>query len=113
MVKHDAPVLLREELMHRAWKPPGIGFSGVTDCYQPIERKLQLTRRCLEVLMEFRNPVVMITKNHLVTRDVDILAQMAAYRGVRVCVSITTLDAGLTRIMEPRTSTPARRLDAI
>src|SRR5678815_329298 len=73
MVKENAPELLRRELSSPKWKPQELAMSGVTDCYQPIERKLKLTRRCLEVLAEFRNPVVIVTKNHLVTRDVDVL----------------------------------------
>src|SRR4249919_686816 len=69
MVKLSAPQILRQELSSPRWRPQAVAMSGVTDCYQPIERKLQITRRCLEVLAEFRNPVVIITKNHLVTRD--------------------------------------------
>jgi DNA repair photolyase len=88
-------------------------MSGVTDSYQPIERRLQLTRRCLQVLAECRNPVVIITKNHLVTRDVDILSELAQYEAARVFLSVTTLDGGLSRVMEPRASHPLRRLAAI
>ena len=76
LVKEDAPELLRKELASPRWKPQVVAMSGVTDCYQPVERKLQLTRRCLEVFAEFRNPVAIVTKNHLVTRDADILAEM-------------------------------------
>jgi DNA repair photolyase len=113
VVKEDAPELLREELMHRNWQPEPIAISGVTDPFQPIERTLQLTRRCLEVLAEFRNPVAIITKNHLVTRDIDILSEMARWSGASVALSITTLDPNLARIMEPRTTTPELRLAAI
>src|SRR5258706_14823093 len=113
MVKQNAPGLLREELSSTRWTPKIIAMSGVTDCYQPVERRLKLTRGCLEVLAEFRNPVVIITKNHLVTRDLDLLAELARHRAAAVVLSITTLDSGLARIMEPRTSTPARRLAAI
>jgi DNA repair photolyase len=113
LVKEDAPALLRAELASPKWKPKVVAISGVTDAYQPIERKLQLTRRCLEVLAEFRNPVVIVTKNHLVTRDVDVLKELAAFNAVAVCVSVTTLDPELARVMEPRTSTPAQRLEAI
>ena len=88
-------------------------ISGVTDCYQPIERKLQLTRRCLQVLAEFRNPASVITKSHLVTRDIDVLSSLARVGASAVFLSVTTLDPHLTQIMEPRTSSPARRLDAI
>ena len=113
MVKEDAPKLLREELSSRKWKPQVIGISGVTDCYQPVERKLKLTRGCLEVLAEFRNPVAIVTKNNLVTRDIDVLSRLAAVNAVAVFVSLTTLDTNLRKIMEPRTSPPASRLAAI
>src|SRR5450631_603163 len=82
LVKEDAPKLLREELMSRKYEPRTIAISGVTDPYQPIEPKLELTRRCLAVLAEFRNPVGIITKNHLVTRDIDILQELAAHDAV-------------------------------
>ena len=113
MVKHEAPRLLREELSSRRWMPDVIALSGVTDCYQPVERKLGITRRCLEVLAEFRNPVGLVTKNALVTRDVDLLAELARHRATLVMISLTTLDAGLRSILEPRTSPPAARLRAI
>ena len=113
LVKEDAPELLREELASPKWQPKVVAISGVTDAYQPIERKLQLTRRCLEVLAEFRNPVVIVTKNQLVTRDIDLLKELASLDAAAVCVSVTTLDAELARVMEPRTSTPANRLEAI
>jgi DNA repair photolyase len=113
LVKEDAPELLREELMSPRWKPRLIALSGVTDPYQPIERKLGITRRCLEALAEFRNPVCIITKNHLVTRDIDVLSELARYDAVSVNLSVTTLDPVLASIMEPRASTPARRLEAV
>ena len=113
MVKEDAPELLREELNAPKWKPQAIAMSGVTDSYQPIERKLEITRRCLAVLAEFRNPVAVITKNHLVTRDIDHFTELARYNAVRVAVSITTLDPEVARVMEPRASTPELRLAAI
>jgi DNA repair photolyase len=113
LVKEDAPELLRRELASRRWKPKALAISGVTDPYQPIERKLQVTRRCLAVLAEFRNPTIIITKNRLVTRDIDHLRELARFDAAAVCVSVTTLDAELARVMEPRTSTPANRLDAI
>lgn len=112
-VKQDAPALLRRQLSSRKWRPATVALSGVTDPYQPIERKLRLTRGCLEVLAEFRNPVSIITKNHLVTRDIDLLSEMAADSAARVNLSITTLQADLQKLMEPRTSTPARRLIAV
>jgi DNA repair photolyase len=113
MVKEDAPELLRRELSQRRWTPQVLAMSGVTDCYQPAEKKRQLTRRCLEVLLEFRNPVVIITKNYLVTRDIDIFRELARYRCIAVSVSLTTLDRRLCAVMEPRASSPARRLAAI
>ena len=113
MVKENAPELLREELAASKWKPQVLAISGVTDPYQPIERHLKLTRRCLEVLSEFRNPVGIVTKNHLVTRDIDILSELARHKAAAVFVSITTLDPDLARRMEPRASTSERRLDAI
>lgn len=113
MVKEDAPELLRRELSSAKWRPQLVALSGNTDCYQPIEKQKQLTRRCLEVLLEFRNPVVIITKNHLVTRDVDILAELARFDCVGVTLSVTTLDHRLSSLLEPRASRPARRLAAI
>jgi len=112
-VKTKAPELLRERLMSRSWEPRLIVSSGNTDCYQPAERSFRLTRACLEVLAEFRNPVFVITKNHLVTRDIDVLAPMAADRAAMVMISVTSLDDELCASMEPRTSRPAYRLDAI
>ena len=113
LVKEDAPALLREELNSKKWEPQLLVMSGVTDPYQPIERKLGITRGVLEVLAEFRNPVAIITKNHLVTRDIDLLSELARYNAAWVTVSITTLDPALGRIMEPRTSSPELRLEAI
>lgn len=113
MVKRQAPEILRRELADPKWQPKIVAMSGVTDCYQPVEKKLQLTRRCLEALLEFRNPVVIVTKNFLVTRDIDLLSELARYQCAAVCISLTTLDPKLTAVMEPRTSRPARRLAAI
>ena len=113
LVKENAPDLLRQKLSSPRWEPKPLAMSGSTDVYQPIEKKLGLTRRCLEVLAEFRNPVVIITKNHLVTRDVDLLLELARHNAVSVNVSLATLDDELRRIMEPRTSSPRRRLAAI
>lgn len=113
LVKHDAPRLFRDFLARDAWQPDEIVFSGVTDCYQPAEREFRLTRQCLEVALEARQPVGIVTKNALVTRDLDVLREMAARRLVHVAISVTTLDADLARVMEPRTSIPAARLRAI
>ena len=111
--KLEARQLLREELAASSWKPQTLAMSGVTDPYQPIERRLQLTRGCLEVLAEFRNPVAVITKNHLVTRDIDLLERLAENNAAAVFLSITTLDADLAGKLEPRASRPERRLAAI
>jgi len=100
MVKENAPELLRRELSSPKWKPQVLAMSGVTDPYQPIERRLKLTRRCLEVLAEFRNPVGIVTKNYLVTRDIDLLAELARHNAAVVFVSVTTLDPDLARVME-------------
>jgi DNA repair photolyase len=113
MVKEDAPELLRAAMSKKSWKPKTVSIGGVTDPYQPVERRLRLTRRCLEVFLEFRNPATVISKNHLVTRDIDVLSAMAQQRLTAVFISVTTLEKNLTRIMEPRTSVPRRRLDAI
>jgi DNA repair photolyase len=113
MVKLDAPQLLRKELSSRRWEPKVVLIGTNTDAYQPIERKLELTRRCLEVFLEFRNPATVISKNFLITRDIDILSAMAKENLTQASVSVTTLDAELARIMEPRTAAPRRRLEAI
>lgn len=113
MVKLRAPELLRKELSSPRWKPQSVGMSGVTDCYQPAERHFQLTRKCLQVLAEFRNPVGIVTKNHLVTRDVDLLAELARHQCVAVYLTITTLDTELSGKLEPRASRPQHRLRAI
>jgi len=113
MVKLDAPALLRKEMSSKKWKPQTVMFSGVTDIYQPAERQFELTRRCLEVFLDFRNPVGMVTKNYLITRDLDLLTELARFDCVSVAISITTLDEELRRVMEPRTSAPSRRLKAI
>jgi DNA repair photolyase len=109
LVKPKAAELLVAELMRPSWKPQNLALSGVTDAYQPIERKLQITR----VLAEFRNPVSVVTKNHLVTRDADYLEELARVDASAVCLSITTLDPKLARILEPRASSPSHRLEAI
>lgn len=113
LVKERAPELLRAKLASRSWRPQVLALSGVTDPYQPAERQLGLTRRCLEVLAEFRNPVAIITKSWLVTRDVDLLRELARHGAVSVALSITTLDPELQHRMEPRAARPAKRLAAI
>ena len=113
MVKENAAELLAEELSSPSWKPQTLVMSGVTDPYQPVERRLKITRSCLEVLARFRNPVGIITKNQLVTRDLDLLGELAAHQAAAVNISITSLDPKLQRVLEPRTSTPRARLQAI
>lgn len=113
MVKRDAPDLLRREFLSKRWKPTTLSFSGITDSYQPIERSLRITRGCLEVCREFRNPLGIVTKNALVCRDIDILADLAAINGAVVFLSITSLDNDLCAMMEPRTTRPGGRLSAI
>jgi DNA repair photolyase len=113
MVKTNAPELLHTELESPRWQPQTLVMSGVTDPYQPVERKLRITRGCLEVLAKFRNPVAIITKNHLVTRDIDLLRELAEHNAVAVNISVTSLDSNLQRVLEPRTSSPEGRLGAI
>jgi DNA repair photolyase len=113
MVKADAAKLLEQELSSPKWKPQVVVISGVTDPYQPVERKLRITRSCLEVLAKFRNPVAMITKNRLVTRDIDVLGELASDNAAAVNVSVTSLDPEIQRVMEPRTSSPSARLEAV
>lgn len=103
LVKMDAPELLRRALASPRWMPQTIVMSGVTDPYQPAERRLRLTRGCLEALAEVRNPVGIITKNHLVTRDADLLADLASHDAAVVNFSVTSLDETFQRKMEPRT----------
>lgn len=113
MVKRDAAKLLEETFSKKSWQPQVIMFSGNTDCYQPIERKLNITRQCLEVFLKFRNPLGMITKNALIQKDIDILKQLAELNLVNVVISITTLKRELSRKLEPRTSVPIKRLETI
>ena len=113
LVKESAPELLRRELSSPLWMPQVLALCGVTDPYQPVERRLGITRGCLEVLAEFRNPVAIVTKNFLVTRDADLLTDLARHNAATVYVSVTTLDGALARRMEPRASQPALRLEAI
>ena len=113
MVKENAAELLEDELSSPRWKPQTLVMSGVTDPYQPVERRLKITRACLEVLARFRNPIGIITKNQLVTRDLDLLGELATHCAAAVNISITSLDPKLQRVLEPRTSSPRARLDAI
>jgi DNA repair photolyase len=111
--KPSAPDLLRAELSAKSYEPRTIALGANTDAYQPIERERRITRRILEVLAAFNHPVGIVTKSALVTRDIDILAPMAKKGLVKVAVSVTTLDPRLSRAMEPRAATPAKRLAAI
>jgi DNA repair photolyase len=112
-VKEDAPKLLRRELENPRWSPKTLAMSGVTDCYQPIERRLEITRRCLEVMVEFRQAVAIVTKNRLVVRDADLLRKLADHGAASVRIGVTSLDPSLASVMEPRATTPSARLEAI
>lgn len=113
MVKENAPQLLEAALARPSYRPSMIAMSGVTDCYQPVERKLEITRGCLEVMARFRQPVGIVTKNALVVRDIDHLAELARFNAACVFISVTTLDPKLSRILEPRASAPRARLEAM
>jgi DNA repair photolyase len=113
LVKERAPELVREELSSPRWQPRVIAIGGVTDAYQPAERRLGITRRCLEVFAEFRNPIAIVTKSALVLRDADLLRELAAAKAAAVYVSLTTLDRRLARRMEPRAAAPRLRLEAV
>ncbi|MCA9790505.1 MAG: PA0069 family radical SAM protein [Candidatus Eremiobacteraeota bacterium] len=113
LAKHDAPGLLKAEFDRPRYQPETLVMSGVTDAYQPLEKKLGISRGCLEVLVEYGHPVVIITKNRLVTRDADLLAELARRRKARVWISITSLQPELARVFEPRASSPENRLAAI
>ena len=112
-VKQNAPELLRNELGKKKWKPQTVAISGNTDCYQPAEKHFKITRKCLEVLLDYRNPAGLITKNHLITRDIELLKEFASFNAVLAVISVTTLDEKLAGLMEPRTSRPFLRLKAI
>jgi DNA repair photolyase len=104
---------LREDLAARTYRPSTITLSGITDAYQPVERRLRITRACLELLTASRHPVDIITKSHLVTRDLDLLGELAKHQAARVDISLTSLDNEVAARMEPRAASPARRLEAI
>jgi DNA repair photolyase len=113
IAKSNAATILEKQLVEPSWKVSPIMLSGNTDCYQPLERRMGLTRKMLEVLARFRHPVGVITKNSLITRDIDILKDLASEKLVQVMISITTLDEDLRRTMEPRTATATKRLATI
>ena len=113
LVKRNAPALLHEKLSGKSWEPLPIMLAGNTDCYQPVERKLQITRELLAVLWEFRHPVGLITKNSMILRDLDILQEMASHNLVKVSLSINSLDESLRQKLEPRTATYEKRLETV
>lgn len=113
IAKPNAAELLKAQFENPKWNPSPIIFSGNTDCYQPLERKLQLTQKCLEVFLTFKHPVGLITKNHLILRDLDILKELARLNLVHVFITITTLDRDLRLKMEPRNSTASHKLNVI
>ena len=113
MIKENAPELLRQTLLSPRWEPQVVALSGNTDCYQPAERTLRITRSCLEVFVEFLNPVSAITKSALVARDTDLFAALARHDAAHVLFSVTSLDPELARRMEPRAARPERRLEAM
>ena len=113
IVKKNAAELLEKFILHPSWQPVPIMISGNTDCYQPQERKYQLTRSMLKVLATYRHPVSMITKNGLVIRDIDLLKDLASENLVQVYISITTLNEELRRKMEPRTASGIKRLNTV
>ena len=113
LVKHEAPKLLEKRLKSKKWKADTIMLSGNTDCYQPVEQKLKITRSLLEIFWKYRHPVGIITKNNLITRDIDILGLLASKNLVHVAISINSLNESLRQKLEPRTSTSAQRIGAI
>lgn len=113
IVKKNAPALLEKFILNPRWSAVPIMFSGNTDCYQPLEKKFELTRKILKIMAQYRHPVGIITKNALISRDIDLLKDLAADNLVHVMVSITTLDETLRRAMEPRTATAAMRLKTV
>jgi DNA repair photolyase len=113
VVKKNAPQLLQKFFENKNWQPTTISLSGNTDCYQPIERKMRITRQLLEICLEFRNPVGILTKNALVLRDLDILQELNKHQLVSVFSSITSLDEDLRRVMEPRTASYRSRLKVV
>ncbi|NJN41480.1 MAG: PA0069 family radical SAM protein [Flammeovirgaceae bacterium] len=113
IAKPDAPRLLEKFLLQKTWNPVPIMLSGNTDCYQPQEKKLEITRKLLEIFSKYRHPVGMITKNSLILRDLDVLKDLAADRLIQIFISITTLNEELRRLMEPRTASALKRLQTI
>ncbi len=113
IIKEEAPLLLQSEFESLKWKPVVVMLSGNTDCYQPVERKLKITRSLLRVFLRYRNPVGIITKNALVSRDADILEELASMNLCKVIFSITSMKESLRKKLEPRTSTIHKKWEAI
>lgn len=113
VVKRNAPSLLRKFFDNKSWKPAPLSLSGNTDCYQPAERKMKITRALLEICLEYKNPIGVLTKNALVLRDADIIQELNKHKLVRIFTSITSLDEDLRRVLEPRTATYASRLKVL
>ena len=113
LIKRSAPQLLEEKLKSKSWQPHPIVFSGNTDCYQPIERKLEITQKCLEVMLKWKHPTSIITKNSLILRDLDILKEMAKLNIISVNISVTSLEEETRRLLEPRTASIKQRLKAV
>ena len=113
VVKRQAARLLREAFQRPSWKGELIAFSGVTDCYQPLEASLRLTRACLEVCAQFKNPVTLVTKSPLIERDIDVLVQLKECASVSVAISVPIGDEVLSRALEPGVATPKRRFQTI
>ena len=113
VVKVRAPELLEAAFQARRWKGQLLAFSGATDCYQPLERRYTLTRRCLQVCAAFRNPVTIVTRSPLVTRDLDVLGALHEHGAVAVTISVPILDAEVARALEPGAPAPAHRLEAV
>jgi len=113
LFKENAPDLLEEKFNHKNWKPKPIVLSGNTDCYQPLEHRLQITRKLLQVFLKYKHPVSIITKNALILRDLDLLSELTKDNLVQVSISLTGLDETLRHKLEPRTSTYTKRLNAI
>ena len=113
LVKKNAPELLAQKLQQKNWQPNTIVFSGNTDCYQPAEKQFKLTRKCLEVMLNFKHPTGIITKNSLILRDLDLLKELAKLNCIRVSISITSLAEETRRILEPRTASIKQRLKTV
>lgn len=113
LFKKNAPQLLEEKITSKNWEGNTIVFSGNTDCYQPLERKLEITRKCLEIMLKWKHPTGIITKNSLILRDLDILKEMAKLNIIQVNISITSLSEDTRRLLEPRTASIKQRLKAV